>query len=431
MGSESELLKTARSGTRNGALVRALHVLALVLAVVLGGQPALAQGESALPEVLDARVTSTAQRARLILDLSGPTEFAIASLDAPNRIAIDVRASGLRFVAPADVAGTGVVSRYTVEMAESGRARTLLELAEPAQVQQAYVLDAVADQPARLVVDLVLDTPEGFAARVARDLAAAMANQGVAPATASTDPGTHAVVTATRPLVVIDPGHGGIDNGATAPNGVHEKDITLAFARQLQDVLIQSGRFDVALTREDDTFLRLEERVTLARQNKADLFLSLHADSFQQPEIRGASVYTRDENATDVLDKVLAESENKTDIIAGFAVPQVAPAVVDILVDLMRRQMRRHSFMAAKAIIHQLEPSVTLRRFPVRQADFFVLQAPDVPSILVELGFLSNVNDIANLQKSDWRDRVVDALARGIADYFDGLDDPLVAQQTQ
>jgi N-acetylmuramoyl-L-alanine amidase len=102
---------------------------------------------------------------------------------------------------------------------------------------------------------------------------------------------------------------------------------------------------------------------------------------------------------------------------------------MDILVDLMRREMRKSSFLAAQAIVHQLEPSVTLRRFPVRQADFFVLQAPDVPSILVELGFLSNAADIANLQKSEWRDRAVDALARGIADYFDGLDGTVVAER--
>jgi N-acetylmuramoyl-L-alanine amidase len=409
-----------------------LLVMLLALFAFIVPLPAAAQIESpaaALPDVIDARVTTTPQRARLILDLSGPTEFAIASLDKPNRIAIDVKVGGLKFAVPPDVAGTGVVSSYTIEMAEAGRARTLLVLTEPAQVQQAYVLDAVADQPARLVVDLILSTPEGFAARVASDLAASIANQGLAPETSSTDPATHLPVPATRPLVVIDPGHGGIDNGASAPNGVKEKEIVLAFALQLQDVLVESGRFDVALTREDDSFLRLEDRVALARENQADLFVSLHADSFQQKEIRGASVYTRDEKATDVLDKVLAENENKTDIIAGFAMPEMTPAVVDILVDLMRRQMRRQSFLAAQSIIHQLEPSVTLRRFPVRQADFFVLQAPDVPSILVELGFLSNGSDIANLQKSDWRDRVVDALARGIAHYFDGLAEPMVAER--
>ena len=413
------MLKSAGSDGQTGGFIVFVAAVLWVLAGVLS--PAYAQVDSIedYPNVIDARVSTTPERARLIIDLSGPTEFAIVSLDGPDRIAVDVKAFDLKILAPADVAGKGIVAAFAVEMADKGRARTTLTLSQPAQVQQAYILDAVADQPARLVVDLIADTSDNFKAKVAADLAASIANQGIVPVTASTDPGTHAPVTEVRPLVVIDPGHGGIDNGATAPNGVREKDITLAFALDLQKVLIDSGRFDVALTRQDDTYLTLNERVDLARINKADLFVSLHADTFQQSEIRGASVYTRDENATDVLDKVLADGENRYDIVAGFAVPQATPAVMDILVDLMRREMRKSSFTAAQAIIHQLEPSVALRRFPVRQADFFVLQAPDVPSVLVELGFLSNASDIANLQKSDWRERVVDALARGIADYFD------------
>jgi N-acetylmuramoyl-L-alanine amidase len=379
--------------------------------------------------VVDARVTTTPDRARLIIDLDGPTEFAIVSLDAPDRIAVDVKAFDLKIIAPADVAGSGIVQSFTVAMAEKGRARTTLVLSQPAQVQQAYFLEKVADQPARLVVDLVIDTPENFAQRVAADLAASIASRGQLEAETSTDPGTHVAVTETRPLVVIDPGHGGHDNGASAPGGVVEKDITLAFALDLQKVLIDSGRFDVALTREDDTYLTLNQRVDLARQNKADLFISLHADSFQEQDIRGASIYTRDENATDVLDKVLADGENRYDIVAGFALPREAnPAVMDILVDLMRREMRKSSFLAAQAIIHQLEPSVTLRKFPVRQADFFVLQAPDVPSVLMELGFLSNAADIANLQKPEWRERTVNALARGIAEYFDQTQKAVAAQ---
>jgi N-acetylmuramoyl-L-alanine amidase len=187
----------------------------------------------------------------------------------------------------------------------------------------------------------------------------------------------------------------------------------------------------VALTRTDDTYLTLEDRVTLARQNKADLFLSLHADTFQQPDIHGTSIYTRDERATDVLDKVLAINENKNDIVAGFVVPKFNPQVVDVLVDLMRRQMRKQSYLAAESIVRELQSSVTLRRFPVRQADFFVLQAPDVPSCLIELGFLSNSDDITNLVKPDWQGRVADALARGIGGYFDGLTDAGSAQITK
>ncbi|WDQ98702.1 N-acetylmuramoyl-L-alanine amidase [Devosia sp. J2-20] len=382
-----------------------------------------------LPNVMDVRVTVTPERARLVIDLAAKTEFSLVSLSEPDRLAIDVRAATLTVPEPvATPSEEGVISEYRVEQAGPDRVRTTLMLSAPAQVQQAYVLDPFEDQPARLVVDIIPASAGEFATNVARDLATAqdMAALGaVVPVTDSSTPaGGSELPIATRPLVVIDPGHGGIDSGAEAAGGIKEKDIVLSFALKLQQLLVDSGRFDVALTREDDTFLRLEERVALARNNKADIFISIHADSFQQPEIRGASVYTRDENATDVLDKVLADSENKSDVIAGFAMPQMAPEVVDILLDLMRREMRHQSYTLAQSIVHQLEPSVTLRRFPVRQADFFVLQAPDVPSVLVELGFLSNASDMANLLQGDWQSRTADALARGISSYFDSLSAP-------
>ncbi|QDZ10172.1 N-acetylmuramoyl-L-alanine amidase [Devosia ginsengisoli] len=380
--------------------------------------PPAATAPVALPNVIDVRVSATPDRARLVVDLADKTEFALVSLSEPDRLAIDVRAATFSVPEPSGKpAGEGMIADYLVEQVAPDRVRTTLTLSGPAQVQQAYMLDPFEGQPARLVVDVIPATADEFAANVARDLAASTEPVAVA----STPAGGSELPIASRPLVVIDPGHGGIDSGAETADGIKEKDIVLAFALRLQELLVESGRFDVALTREDDTFLRLEERVALARTNKADIFISIHADSFQQPEIRGASVYTRDEKATDVLDKVLADNENKTDVIAGFAMPQMAPEVVDILLDLMRREMRHQSFMAAQAIVHQLEPSVELRRFPVRQADFFVLQAPDVPSVLVELGFLSNADDMANLLRGEWQDRTAGALARGISTYFDSL----------
>ena len=386
------------------------------------------EAELALPMVVDARVSTTPERARLVLDLVTPTQFAVASIDQPNRIVVDVRAAGIAFTPAGTVAGEGIVSSYLMEQPEVGRVRATLVLKDSAQIQQAYVLEPFSDQPARLVVDLVPATAEEFAQHVANDLKAAQL------ASNSTVPGGSNLAVTSRPLVVIDPGHGDIDTGASAPNGVHEKDIVLSFALKLQSLLVESGRFDVALTREDDSFLRLEERVALARQNKANLFISIHADSFQQPDIRGASVYTRDETATDALDKVLADTENKRDVVAGFVMPEMDDTVVDILVDLMRRESRKQSFIAAQDLVHQLEPSVALRRFPVRQADFLVLQAPDVPSVLVELGFLSNAQDIVNLTANDWRDRTAEAVARGISTYFDDVQttqEPAVAQQAQ
>ncbi len=382
---------------------------------------AAASAPIALPNVMDVRVSATPERARLVIDLASKTNFALVSLSEPNRLAIDVRAATFSVPEPSGKpAGDGMISDYLVEQVAADRVRTVLTLSTPAQVQQAYVLDPFEDQPARLVVDIIPATEAEFVANVERDRLAS--DEATLPTDDfSTPAGGSELPIATRPLVILDPGHGGIDSGAEAASGVKEKDIVLAFSLKLQDLLVASGRFDVALTREDDTFLRLEERVALARANKADLFISIHADSFQQPDIRGATVYTRDENATDILDKVLADNENKTDVIAGFAMPQMAPEVVDILIDLMRREMRHQSYSAAQAIVHQLEPSVQLRRYPVRQADFFVLQAPDVPSVLLELGFLSNADDRANLLRGDWQDRTAEALARGISTHFDSL----------
>ncbi len=421
--------------------MRKIFVFAVwVVGLLVASMGQLAIGVAAeLPDVLDVRVSSTPDRARLILDMSDTSAFALAHITSPDlTIAVDVKASGAEGVSPGVPAGKGLVEAYSVEVIEPGRVRAWLRLSGPAQVQQAYSVQAVGDQPARLIVDLIPSTMAAFDAQAELDIqgASAAAAAEAAPAQAAPiEPAPDApkavadetaaqpeVVQAARPLIVLDPGHGGVDPGAEAPNGLKEKNITLAFAKALQKLLVQSGKFDVALTRTDDVFLKLDARVALARQNKADLFISIHADTFAQAEVRGASIYTRDENATDVLDKVLAEQENRVDLIAGFAVPKMDDHVVSILLDLMRRETRRQSFRAAKSINNQLQPTVRMRRFPLRKADFFVLQAPEVPSILLELGFLSNPADIDNLSSSSWRGKVAEALSRGITAYFDGLE---------
>jgi N-acetylmuramoyl-L-alanine amidase len=420
----------------------ALAVVFALFSLVLTAIPALAQDDPAsdLPSVEAARVSTTPDRARLILDLSAVTEFAVASIGDPNRIVVDVKAGSVPTIATQPVAGQGIVASFTTTIAGADRVRVELALTTPSMVQQAYLLDAVGDQPARLVVDLVTTTPEDFAARAAADLANSI-DRVVPDAVASAEPPPSvepepsrevAVAEAppatdtppvadSRPLIVLDPGHGGVDNGASAPSGIHEKDITLAFALQLRDLLVATGKFDVAMTREDDTYLTLNERVDLARQNKADLLISLHADTFQQADIRGASIYTRDERAADILDKVLTDGETHADVVAGYLPADAKPAVADILVDLMRRQVRQQAYLAAGDIVKAMEPSVTLRRFPVRQADFFVLQAPDIPSMLIELGFMSNSADIKNLESDQWRDKVVGAIATGVEGYFTAL----------
>ncbi len=391
-------------------------------------EPAAEAAESdagpAAPALLDSRVTATQDRARLVLDLTTPTEFAVYTAADPMRVVVELRGQAGESGQDNQPAGDGLVSAYSVEAPGDERVRVTLSLAGPAQVQQSYILDAFEDQPARLVIDLVPDTAENFAANIrGAEPEVEQAEQQTPPAEldgAQTAPGeTATAVDSVRPLVIIDPGHGGVDGGARATNGLEEKTIVLAFALKLQNLLVETGRFDVALTRDTDTFLTLSERVALARQNQADLFISLHADSFDQQDVRGASIYTRGDLATTDLDRVLAENENRVDLIAGFSPPEDEGAI-DVLVDFLARETRRQSYLAGQALIEQLEPSVQLRRFPLRQADFFVLNSPDIPSVLIELGFLSNSDDTANLTTDAWLDRVAAALARGVAVYFDG-----------
>ncbi|HHG91155.1 MAG TPA: N-acetylmuramoyl-L-alanine amidase [Devosia sp.] len=419
-------MKDARNMMRASTVFSAL-VFAFAAVLALAAFPVRAQQSADesilenLPEVLAVRVSSTDTRARLVVDLERVTAFSFVSLADPMAIAVDVRVRGLRVEEGGFPVGDEMISSYNLARLGADRVRTTLFLSAPMQVQQAYVLEPFDEQPARLVVDLIAETAQAFAERAARDLANAEQSAERAtfvPDQPSNEPGTTLTATETRPLILIDPGHGGNDGGAETPDGIQEKTITLAFARKLQELLIATGHFDVALSRDDDRFLLLEQRVQLARENKADLFISIHADTFEDPTIRGASVYTRDEQASDVLDKVLAEQENKVDLLAGYELPQAEPAVVNILVDLMRRETRRQSFVAASFIVDQLKPSVRVRRFPLRRADFFVLQAPDVPSVLLELGFLSNASDEENLISPRWRERVAEAVARGIAQYF-------------
>lgn len=408
--------------------LRAFWLVLAILAGLIGqgiAQEAEVDGAEAaadtLPAVLDSRVTSTPERARLVLDITNPTEFAVYTLAGPDRMVVELRAQA----GPGgegQTAGEGLVSGYTVDSAGPERIRAEMMLAAPARVQQSYILEAFEDQPARLVIDVIPDTAENFAANVravetpeeAEPVAAAeLDGTETAPGETTTPEPT------VRPLVVIDPGHGGVDGGARSTSGLEEKHIVLAFALKLQSLLVETGKFDVALTRENDSFLTLVDRVALARSNQADLFISLHADSFDQEDVRGASIYTRGDIVLDALDRILAENENRADLVAGFSPPE-NPAVVDVLVDLLGRETRRQSYAAAQALIGQLEPSIQLRRFPLRQADFFVLNAPEVPSVLIELGFLSNSDDTANLTTDAWLDRVAAALARGVAIYFEG-----------
>jgi N-acetylmuramoyl-L-alanine amidase len=222
-----------------------------------------------------------------------------------------------------------------------------------------------------------------------------------------------------RPLVVIDPGHGGQDPGAISPYGQrHEKDVTLALARAIRDELVKSGRVRVALTRDDDRYIDLHERYEIARRIKADLFISVHADSASNGGARGATIYTLSEVASDREAATLATRENKADIIRGIDMGGRSRDVNAILIDLAQRESMNISSDFAGRLYREASPLVPFRPQHHRFAAFVVLKSPDVPSILFESGYLSNPDDVGFIYSPDGRQRIATGMRRAIEAHF-------------
>lgn len=221
-----------------------------------------------------------------------------------------------------------------------------------------------------------------------------------------------------RPVIVIDPGHGGVDPGTVSRNGVREKDIVLAFSKVLRDQLEATGRYEIHLTRDDDRFLALRNRVDIARGHGADLFVSVHADSLSRGTARGATVYTLSERASDREAAALAAKENAADIVGGVDVGQDNREVAGILLDLVQRETKNHSIFFAKRLITEMEQVTLMRTRPHRYAGFHVLRAPDIPSILVELGYLSTPADEKLLTSPQWRSKVASSMVQAIHGFF-------------
>jgi len=215
-------------------------------------------------------------------------------------------------------------------------------------------------------------------------------------------------------VVVIDPGHGGLDSGTNGVNGLMEKDLVLAEALRLARELRSRG-YVVHMTRDSDVFIPLPERVAIARKLKADLMISLHADSNPDPQVNGLSIYTLNDGRSDREAAALARRENQSDIIAGVDLSHADSPVAPILIDLAQRDTINRSSRFAETALGQLH-GVTdiLQRSPHRAASLAVLVAPDVPTVLIELGYLSNESDAAQMNTEGWRERVADAIARAV-----------------
>ncbi|WP_176793557.1 N-acetylmuramoyl-L-alanine amidase [Rhodospira trueperi] len=221
-----------------------------------------------------------------------------------------------------------------------------------------------------------------------------------------------------KPLIALDPGHGGRDPGAISVHGIYEKDITLAMGRELRRVLVDTGRYRVVMTRESDVSVRLRERVRRARQAGADLFLSIHADAIGNPSVRGLSVYTLSEKASDAEAGALAERENKADIILGMDFSHESQDVTSILIDLAQRETMNRSVSFANTLLRELPPDIRTLNHSRRFAGFAVLKAPDVPSALLEMGYLSNATDERLLRQRAYRVKLSQAVVRALDQFF-------------
>jgi N-acetylmuramoyl-L-alanine amidase len=390
-------------------------------AMILGGAAAAERGAAApastraandFPVASDVRLGGDDAQTRLVLDLSEKIEFRAFTLANPYRVVIDMSQVTFQLPPKSGEKGRGLIKAFRFGLFMQGGSRMVIDLARPARIDKAFVLEASNDQPARVVVDLVATDREAFMRTVFPESREPEPRKAERIDDHKGDP---------RPLIVVDPGHGGIDNGTKAPStGEMEKTIVLEFSLTLRDKLEKTGKYRVVMTRSDDTFVALGDRVALARSRQAALFISIHADALRRVEgdAQGATVYTLSERASDARAARLAEAENQADAIAGLDLSAEPKDVAGILIDLARRETKSFSLQFAQAVVGELRPTGRLHPNPLRSAAFVVLKSPDVPSVLVELGYVTNKSDLKSLISPEWRDRTADLIAKAVDKFF-------------
>ncbi|WP_368904823.1 N-acetylmuramoyl-L-alanine amidase [Taklimakanibacter lacteus] len=412
----------------------------LTLAAMVAAAGAHAEPVTALA----ARVAGDDSKTRFVADLSRPVSYSVYVLPDPYRVMIDLPDVSFDLASDAGEQGLGLVSAYRFGPLGKGRSRIVIEATGPVLIGKSFLVRPEDGQPARLVVDLVKTDEKTFLMAHAADQATrpaplnpaaqaddASGGDNVETATSAPlplpKPGTEpAAIERPMPakradgrrVIVIDPGHGGIDPGAVGVRRTKEKDVVLAFSRALRDRLKGNKNYEVVLTRDTDTFLSLKQRVAVARENQADLFIAVHADTVRGRSVRGATLYTLSEKASDAEAEALAQKENRADIIGGMDLATENQEVTDILIELAQRETKNHSMFFARKAATQLQLVTHMTGKPTRSAGFVVLKAPDVPSVLLELGYLSNRSDEALLVSPKWQSDVTQAMAKAIDAYF-------------
>jgi N-acetylmuramoyl-L-alanine amidase len=342
--------------------------------------------------------------------LSKPVTAQATVMERPDRVILDLPEVTFRLPTEPGRKREGLISSFRYGLFAPGRSRVVMDLAQPALVSRIATQANPADGTSTLVVELIRADRDAFRKAASESSAAAATPTVVPETTAAKD---------RRPVIVLDPGHGGIDPGAAATTGVYEKDIVFAFAQRLRTRLERDGRYQVVLTRDKDVFIPLGERVRAARKAGADLFVSVHADTISGAgEVRGLTVYTGSERASDADSAQLADRENRADATAGLDSGDTADDISDILQDLTLRETRGFSHTVAERLVGELRGVARLNKNPHREAGFRVLRAFDIPSVLIELGYLSSRQDFDLMMSDDWRGKATDAIAAAVDRFF-------------
>ena len=391
----------------------------LTLYLVLTGlTPTLIESTEAKPRtsITNARLWAHPDHTRFVLEMTSDISPKVFLLSDPNRLVIDFPEVDFAIprVQTQPRGAVGVIAGYRYGLLKAGVSRLVLDLAMPCTIKRKFVLPPLEGKPYRFVIDLQPSTESAFRATVATNAIRPTVQSERIPTTNLPPSPIDDVFT-----IAIDAGHGGVDPGAIGRNGVYEKDVALAAAIELATAIERIGGYQVVLTRTKDIFLPLRQRVAIGRHAGADLFLSLHADSINDMKVKGAHVYSLSDNASDKEAEALATKENKADIIAGIDLAAHPPDVSSILLDLSQRETNNFSADVANVLVATWKAhGLKLLRKPHRQAGFAVLKAPDVPSILVELGFLSNASDVKELSSTSGRAALLRSLAQAVDRYF-------------
>jgi N-acetylmuramoyl-L-alanine amidase len=405
--------------------IRAVRWAVIAATILLGCLAAAERAGAAGPQTRPTgdypvasavRVGGDEGQTRLVVDFSQKVDVRAFTLANPYRVVIDMPQVAFQFPARTGESGRGLIKAFRFGLVMQGGSRIVIDLSKPARIDKAFVLESSNEQPARLILDLAAVDREAFMRAIALENRAPEVGYKRAPPVAATpdekaDP---------RPLVVIDPGHGGIDNGTRAATGELEKSIVLEFSLLLREHIEKTGKYRVLMTRSDDTFVPLAERVAIARQRQAALLVSIHADALARGDgdAQGATIYTLSDRASDAAAARLAESENGSDAIAGLDLSAEPDDVADILFDLARRETKGFSVQFARGLVTEMRNATRMHKDPLRSAGFRVLKAPDVPSVLVELGYVSNRGDLKSLTSEAWRNRTAASITKAIDAYF-------------